>query len=68
MARYRIVQRPCVLTPRRLKYEVESRKWLFFWMYRGMFFSLEEADAFLKECQEEDKKPSVREIVVKEYD
>ena len=65
MARYRIVQRPAYTRIGTPVFDVEERCW-FHWEARGVaYFSMEEAEARVKELQEEKR---VERKVVKEYD
>ena len=63
MARYRIMQRPSYCTPSRAVFEVEER-FLFWWEYRDLFFTLEEAEQCIAQLRL--AKPVERKIV-KEY-
>ena len=64
MARYRIKQRPSYCTPGRPLFDVEERC-LFWWEYRGMYLSLQEAEERIAELRS--MKP-VETKIVKEYD
>ena len=64
MARFRIKRRPSHCTPGRAIFDVEERR-LFWWEYRGMYLSLEEAEQRAEELK---AIQPVQTKIMKEYD
>jgi hypothetical protein len=64
MARYRIKQRPSCATPGNAIFETEERV-LLWWEYRGMHFSIEEAEQHVAEMQEN---IPIKTKIIKQYD
>jgi len=66
MARFRIVQKPSVVDPRRPMYEVQEKE-LWWWNFRNVFNDLNEAEEWTAQLIESLERPFVKTRVVGEY-
>jgi len=66
MARFRIVQKPSVMDPRRPMYEVQEKE-LWWWNFRNVFNDLNEAEEWTVQLIESLERPFVKTRVVGEY-
>jgi hypothetical protein len=66
MARFRIVQKPSALDPRRTIYEVQE-KYLLWWQYLNTFLDLNEAEEWTIQKIESLERPFVKTCVVASY-
>ncbi len=66
MARFRIVQKPSILDPRRPTYEVQEKE-LWWWNFRNVFNDLNEAEEWTIKLIESLDRPFVKTCVVGEY-
>ena len=66
MARFRIVQKPSVLDPRRPMYEVQEKE-LWWWNFRNVFNDLNEAEEWTIKLIESLERPFVKTCVMSEY-
>ena len=63
MAHYRIVQRPSYSSPWQAFFEIQERV-LFWWEYRGLHYSVEEAEHYIAKMKESQP---IKTKVIKEY-
>ena len=66
MARFRIVQKPSVMDPRRTMYEVQEKEF-WWWTFRNVFNDLNEAEEWTIKLIESLERPFVKTCVVGEY-
>jgi phage pi2 protein 07 len=66
MARFRIVQKPSILDPRRPTYEVQEKEF-WWWTFRNVFNDLNEAEEWTIKLIESLERPFVKTCVVGEY-
>jgi phage pi2 protein 07 len=66
MARFRIVQKPSILDPRRPAYEVQEKE-LWGWNFRNVFNDLNEAEEWTIKLIESLERPFVKTCVMSEY-
>ncbi len=66
MARFRIVQKPSILDPRRPTYEVQEKE-LWWWNFRNVFNDPNEAEEWTITMIESLGRPFVKTCVLSEY-
>jgi phage pi2 protein 07 len=66
MARFRIVQKPSAMDPRRTMYEVQEKEF-WWWTFRNVFNDLNEAEEWTIKLIESLERPFVKTCVVGEY-
>lgn len=62
MARYRILQTPCYLEPRKAEYEVQQKQ-LLFWEHAGTCKTLNDAEELVRQLKDAAKNPIKRKVV-----